>query len=1626
MSDARLRPDEAASETVESIGFSFYSAEEIRKISFKAITKAELLDTKESPVLDGLYDPALGPIKELDTCKSCGQQALHCPGHYGHIELARPIYNPLLFGNLKHLLQIACFYCHYFRMGQEKVLKYVSILNLIIEGNITAAKKIATNFWDEAIFGHEDTKKHADSHPDANYLDGRWTSIQQAEAASVLLEIMREKPKKCNYCKKRNPKLESRTFCWLETSLGSSEFRANVIEDSSLRTVSEDDGELLDPAKSSKGTSRSRDLSPKFLKHLTSAGRVDLTPSKAEGILKDLWRKESKLCMLICDIQCRRLRNFEREKGHAMFFLKALLVPPNKFRPSAHSGQGLLEHPQNVLFSRVVDSNISLGNIKTSRQDILHKWRALQNSVNLLFDSTKGFGRSDIALNGIRQLLDKKEGMLRQKMMGKRVNFACRSVISPDPYLAVNEIGIPPYFALRLTYPERVTPWNANKLRQAVMNGPDFYPGATHYMEREKFYTLQAGKDMRNAISRKLPTSRAITKVGMNPEAKFEGKFVYRHLQDGDIVLVNRQPTLHKPSMMAHVVRVMNGEKTIRMHYANCSTYNADFDGDEMNVHFPQDEISRAELVHIVNANKQYIVPTSGTPIRSLIQDHIVSAVLLTEMDTFLTREEYNQLLYASCVPPPAYSSQAVNFGQKISVLVAVDDIQPLPPAIWKPKRLWTGKQVITAILLHIIKGHEPLTVEKEVRTPKEYVGKDATERKLFVYNNELVHGIIDKAQFGKYGLVHTVHELYGADIAAQLLAVFSRLFTFFLQMHGFTCGVDDLLVLPKSDMKRKRILENSEGYSADVHSRFTAATTNDFQDPLKLLKETEKVVRRNGESAVKRLDRMMSNALNALTSEVNNVLFPGGLQKPFPKNCLSLMTSTGAKGGLVNMTQISSLLGQQELEGKRVPRMVSGKTLPCFPAWDISSRAGGFISDRFLTGLRPQEYYFHCMAGREGLVDTAVKTSRSGYLQRCLVKNLECLKVCYDHTVRDADGSIIQFTYGEDGVDVQKSSFLGEFEIIMMNHKVLEKMSGQLEYAHLSKSNGYIKELPNELKKKAIHFFNRLPKDPKGYFNQIKRKDLMKLLKLKYLSSLVEPGEAVGVLAAQSVGEPSTQMTLNTFHLAGRGELNVTLGIPRLTEILMHAKVNISTPVMTCPLLDYRSREDAEFIASKLGRISLADVIETMEVSIVPFFIIEKQVYTLYKLTLKLYSPEFYPPHSGISLALCMETLEKMFIKEMEEEITKHLLLSSKIKNIRTSSFKKDVESDEGDSDEPGGQIAAGNKNDVDENDENDDDDDDANNVDDDDDNIMDAEDLGADAEKSKRQTNDEIEYDDNVENEMSALNDEYDGMQSGSEVESDLIDDKEDYAVETEVSQTPLTLESTSHVASKKEVKSEVKGKTTIKKCGKRSDRILLAESKGLEFELHFKFNQDEPLLLAELAQKTAKRVYVKACKNIERCSVVEPKLSGDPHLLQTAGVNFNAFWDLYEYIDINKIVTNNIDAMLKTYGVEAARSTILNEVKGVFDAYGIQVNIRHLMLIADLMTSNGEYRSLNRLGMRKFSTSPFCTMSFETATSIISEAAFHGYVDTMDSPSACVSLGKIVKMGTGGFDLLQNIQL
>ncbi len=295
---------------------------------------------------------------------------------------------------------------------------------------------------------------------------------------------------------------------------------------------------------------------------------------------------------------------------------------------------------------------------------------------------------------------------------------------------------------------------------------------------------------------------------------------------------------------------------------------------------------------------------------------------------------------------------------------------------------------------------------------------------------------------------------------------------------------------------------------------------------------------------------------------------------------------------------------------------MQNGRTLPCYLSYDPNPRSSGYVSDRFVTGLRPQDFFFHCMAGREGLIDTAVKTSRSGYLQRCLIKQLESLVVSYDMTVRDNDGSIVQFSYGDDGIDVMENKYLDKFKFLERNHNTIFKnidkflSEGAVEIEPIEKAKSKIRREMKRMMKKdenltalqaqykasdpLISIFH-----PQRHFGSISEKmehqiekyiasesvkvniekegkralrhkfpiiepdEFKKMYYLKYLKSLVHAGENVGTIAAQSIGEPSTQMTLNTFHLAGHGAANMTLGIPRLKEILMTTPTNIKTPCM-------------------------------------------------------------------------------------------------------------------------------------------------------------------------------------------------------------------------------------------------------------------------------------------------------------------------------------------------------------------------------------------------------------------------------------------------------------------------------
>ena len=754
---------------------------------------------------------------------------------------------------------------------------------------------------------------------------------------------------------------------------------------------------------------------------------------EVHAALSELFTKEEEILDLIYNSRASKRSTMINAE---MFFIKNILVPPNKFRPETRTGENeIVESAQNSPYKQILNQceNINqvrrqlsgMANGAANGQSDFNQLQKLcvqlQDAVNALIDSSKDplQGKNGRGLEeGIKQKLEKKDGLFRMNMMGKRVNFAARSVISPDPNIETNEIGVPPVFAKKLTYPEPVNNHNFYELKEAVLNGVDKWPGAAA-IENENGQVINLRSknfEERQALANQLlaPSNTNVTGA--------RNKKVHRHLNNGDIVLMNRQPTLHKPSMMAHRARVLPGEKTLRLHYANCNSYNADFDGDEMNMHFPQNEVARAEALQIADTDHQYLVATSGKPLRGLIQDHISMGVWLTNRDTFFDREEYYQLL-CGCLRP---ENNHTTSGR----------IETVIPAVIKPKFMWTGKQIVSSVLKNLTpETHPGLSLHGKSQVTADRWGDGSEEDNVVFRDGELLCGILDKAHLGPSvgGFVHAVYEAYGHTIAGKLLSVLGRLLTKMLHMRAFSCGMEDLVLTQEGNTRRKEKLEAVDTIGLQVAAKYVMLDPIPDSSDEELRSRLQQVSR--DEDKQKGLDLVYNSRTSILSSEVTSSCLLSGLRKKFPQNQMQAMTTSGAKGSLVNANFISCNLGQQVLEGRRVPVMISGKTLPSFKPFETSVRAGGYIADRFLTGVKPQEYFFHAMAGREGLIDTAVKTARSGYLQRCLIKGMEGMKVEYDSSVRDSDGTMVQFLYGEDGLDITKQKYLRDFRFLAENH---------------------------------------------------------------------------------------------------------------------------------------------------------------------------------------------------------------------------------------------------------------------------------------------------------------------------------------------------------------------------------------------------------------------------------------------------------------------------------------------------------------------------------------------------------------------------------------------------------------
>ena len=800
-------------------------------------------------------------------------------------------------------------------------------------------------------------------------------------------------------------------------------------------------------------------------------------------------------------------------------------------------------------------------------------------------------------IRSFAQRLKGKTGRFRGNLSGKRVDFSGRTVISPDPNLKIDQVGVPIHVAKVLTFPEVVNAANIEAMRKLVLNGEETHPGATHIVEgttgKKKF--LKYGDKVTAAENLKL------------------GDVVERHLQDNDVVLFNRQPSLHKISIMAHRAKVMP-HRTFRFNECACTPYNADFDGDEMNLHLPQTYEAKAEAATLMGLKYNLITPRSGEPLIAAIQDFISAGYLMTLKDTFLEKGQVMRL-----------ASALMDKLEKKQHRIIIPK-----PTIILPYPLWTGKQIIE-LVLNPFRAEGCMinltTKNKSYSKNEEFCPKDGY---IIIRKNKLLAGCLDKTLLGsgsKSSIFYTLLRDVGEDSAIEAMWRLARISPVFMSIRGMTLGIGDVKPTTGVLCEKGKLL--NEGYEK----------VDDYIEQF----NTGRLKPAPGRSPRETLESLILRELSAIREYCGSAC----LQNLPSYNAPLTMAVCGSKGSFINVSQMIACVGQQAISGNRPPDGFPGRSLPLFDFHDDSPVAKGFVENSFYSGLIPAEFFFHTMAGREGLVDTAVKTAETGYMQRRLVKCLEDLASNYDGTVRTSTGEIVQFLFGEDGLDPAymeaKNGAVVDFSHVLEHIKVMHPYEKEepgslssmltLMKARLLKAESQIHtKFVMDLKSYIFTKIDAATDEAKKLFfcgkhteiislecdecNTVSVKQemyvgrkamtgnqLSKFINLcisKARRAVTEPGTAVGAVAATSIGEPSTQMTLKTFHFAGVASMNITQGVPRIKEII-NAVRSISTPVITVELTDPTDENLARRVKARIEKTTLGEVSKYIEQVFLP-----------------------------------------------------------------------------------------------------------------------------------------------------------------------------------------------------------------------------------------------------------------------------------------------------------------------------------------------------------------------------------------------------------------------------------------
>ncbi|NUB90485.1 DNA-directed RNA polymerase subunit A' [Haloterrigena sp. SYSU A558-1] len=908
---------------IGQLSFGLMQPEEYREMSATKIITADTYDDDGFPIDMGLMDPRLGVIDPGLECKTCGKHSGSCNGHFGHIELAAPVIHVGFTKLIRRLLRGTCRECSKLLLTEDERDEF--------REDITESRKLGRDLNDVTKAAIRQARKK-DRCP---------------FCGEIQYDIDHEKP--TTYYEVQQVLTSEYSQEIAAAMQGEGEDAERMSPD---ELAEQTDIDLTRINEILSGSFRPRESQRKAIE---KALDIDLTEEDTNKLMpSDIrdWFEN------IPDEDIKVLGIDPAKSRPEWMILTVLPVPPVTARPSITLDNG--QRSEDDLTHKLVDiirinqrfmENREAGAPQLIIEDL---WELLQYHVTTFMDNEisgtpPARHRSGRPLKTLSQRLKGKEGRFRGSLSGKRVNFSARTVISPDPTLSLNEVGVPDRVAKEMTQTMNVTERNLDEARRFVSNGPEGHPGA-NYVRRPDGRRLKV-------------TEKNCEQLAEKVEAGWE---VNRHLIDGDIVIFNRQPSLHRMSIMAHEVVVMP-YKTFRLNTVVCPPYNADFDGDEMNMHALQNEEARAEARVLMRVQEQILSPRFGENIIGAIQDHISGMYLLTADNPRFNETQALDLLRATRIdelPEPS----------------GIDD---------EGEPFWTGYDVFSELLPDDLDLEFTGTVGEPV----------------VIEDGQLIEGTIAEDEVGEFGgeIVDTITKVYGNTRARIFINEVSTLAMRAIMHFGFSIGIDDETIPEEA---QSRIDETIEDANDRVEELIEAYENNELESlPGRTIDETLEM------KIMQTLSRARDNAGNIADEHFDD------------ENPAVVMANSGARGSMLNLTQMAGAVGQQAVRGERINRGYEDRTLSHYEQNDLSAEAHGFVENSYTSGLTPREFFFHAMGGREGLVDTAVRTSKSGYLQRRLINALHELETQYDGTVRDSSDTIIQFEFGEDGTSPVKVS---------------------------------------------------------------------------------------------------------------------------------------------------------------------------------------------------------------------------------------------------------------------------------------------------------------------------------------------------------------------------------------------------------------------------------------------------------------------------------------------------------------------------------------------------------------------------------------------------------------------------